>query len=312
MKFYEVLGLDPSATSDDIKRAYRKLSFEKHPDKNPNALNEYQSINEAYETLRDPEKRCLYDSQNSFFSSCEPNQFDEQLNNIFSELLTGAINKGVKKGKGPAINGFASIFGMPSEDEYSPLDPSIFMRHSSNNVGFSKPEDIIIDQIISYEQAYLGCYIPIMIEREVIHTNRKSYEKETIYIDIKKGIDDNEIITIKDKGNVKDNQNGDVKVKILLEKSSMFSRKGIDLILYKTVSFKESLCGFKFDIHHLNGNVISFSSSRGNVIQNGDSKKIKNLGFSRDDIQGNLILTFHVSQPDTLSEEQLELIEEVF
>ena len=312
MKFYEVLGIDPNATSDDIKRAYRKLSFEKHPDKNPNSLNEYQSINEAYETLRDPDKRSLYDSQNCFFSSCEPNNFDEQLNNIFSELLSGAINKGVKKGKGPAINDFASIFGMPSEEEYSPLDPSIFIRNSSNNVGFSKPEDIIIDQVITYEQAYTGCYIPIMIEREVVHSNRKTYEKETMYVDIKKGIDGNEIITVKDKGNVKGSSHSDVKVKILLEKTSMFSREGIDLILYKTISFKESLCGFKFDIHHLNGNAISFSSSRGNVIQNGDTKKIKNLGFSRDDIQGNLILTFYVSHPDTLSEEQLKLIEEVF
>ena len=76
MKFYEVLGVDTNATPDDIKRAYRKLSFEKHPDKNPNSLNECQSINEAYETLRDPDKRSLYDSQNVFFSNCEPNHFD--------------------------------------------------------------------------------------------------------------------------------------------------------------------------------------------------------------------------------------------
>ena len=318
MNFYDILNVEKKATNDEIKRAYRKLSYEKHPDKN-NSLQsqeEYKLINEAYETLKDPSKRGIYDMNNGFISQMSNkgncSQMDDQLNNIFSELLSGAINKGVKNGKGHAIDGFASIFGMPSEEDYSQIDPSLFIRHSQNNAMFDKPDDIDIDQLITYEQAYSGCYIPIIIERERTRSNRKRYEKETIYIDIKKGIDSNEIITIKDKGNIKDGLHGDVNVKILLEKSFGFSRQGIDLIIYKEISFKESLCGFKFDINHLNSKTMSFSSSRGNVIQNGDTKKINNLGFIRDDIQGNLILTFTVLPPDVLSEEQLSLIDNLF
>ena len=52
MNYYEVLGVKPKASSDEIKRAFRKISFEKHPDKNPNCKDEYLKINEAYETLR--------------------------------------------------------------------------------------------------------------------------------------------------------------------------------------------------------------------------------------------------------------------
>lgn len=321
MKYYKVLGVDINANQDDIKRAYRKLSFEKHPDKNKNSetTKEYQEINEAYAVLSDVEKRNMYDmQQNGFVNFDDTHKFDDQLTNLFSDLLSDAINKGVKKGKGNAIDGFASLFGMPSEDNISPLDPSIFLHHPQNHlinqfgVGVNKPENIEIEQTITYEQSYSGCCIPIIIDREIIRSTSKKYEKETIYIDVKKGVDDNEIITIKDKGNIWDNTYSDVKIKILLENSRKFERHGINLVLFKKITFKESLCGFKFDINHLNGNTISFSSSRGNIIQNGDTKSIKNLGFSRDDVQGDLILTFQVLQPETLNNNQLKVIENIF
>ena len=130
MNYYEVLGVKPKASSDEIKRAFRKLSFEKHPDKNPNCKEEYVKINEAYETLKDKDKRKMYD-----FSYMNPTVVDYQdtgvanmdINNFFSEILSSAIDKGVKKGKGKQINEFAAIFGMPSGIN-EPFDPSIFMN----------------------------------------------------------------------------------------------------------------------------------------------------------------------------------------
>ena len=315
MNYYNVLGVGEGATHSEIKKAYRKLSYEKHPDRNSGKDDEYKKINEAYEVLKDANNRHNYDSYTNLGgggSKCvNANVIDDQLNSLFSDMLTGVLDKGMKKGKGAQIDQFAALFGMPGPDDNVQFDPSIFMNPPHYNV-LQEPDDILIEQIISYEQAYQGCCIPVNIEREISKGHTRRIECETVYIDIKKGVDNNEIIKLEKRGNVKDSVVGDVKIKILLERDTNFSREGIDLILYKSVTFKESICGFKFEIKHLNGESINFSSSRGNVVQNGERKVIKSLGFTRDDVIGNLVLVFNVKQPKTLTDEQLKTIENVF
>uniref|UniRef100_A0AB39JCY4 Chaperone Protein Dnaj n=1 Tax=Florenciella sp. virus SA2 TaxID=3240092 RepID=A0AB39JCY4_9VIRU len=312
MNYYDILGIKSNASQDAIKKAYRKLSMEKHPDKNPSAINEYKKINEAYEILKDQDSRNMYD-MNMNYTNKEQFNPDDQLNMFFSELLSAAIDKGSKK-KSP----LSAMFGMsmPTMDESIHLDNNIpiFM---SNGAGFplekeKMPEDISIEQTLSYNQAYNGCYIPIIVKRNIIKGSHKNTEKETIYINIKKGVDNNEIILIENKGNIINDLQSNIKVKILLNKSPDFDREGINLILYKKITFKESLAGFSFDIDHLNGNKIKFSSSKGNVVQNGDTKHIKKLGFCRDNLFGDLILSFIVIPPKELTTEQLNLIEDIF
>lgn len=306
MNFYEILGVNKGAGNDEIKRAYRKLSYEKHPDRNPDSGKEYQKINEAYETLKNKATRREYD-----YSTIGTDVIDNaNINNFFSEMLSSAIDQGIKKGKGKQIDDFASIFGMPISGDNTQFDPSIFMN--SADMFVSPPDDLLLEEVITYQQAYNGCYIPVNIEREIIKGRTRKIEKELIYITIESGVDNNEIINITGKGHVKDNICSDIKVKVVLENSSDFNRRGIDLILKKKITFQESLCGFKFIIEHIDGSSIQFSSSRGNIIQNGDEKQIKNMGFKRNGLTGNLILSFHVLAPSTLTEEQLTVIEEVF
>src|SRR5688500_19334625 len=66
--YYKILGVQRGASEDDIKKAYRKLARKYHPDvsKEANAKEKFQEVSEAYETLRDKEKRAAYDSLGSF------------------------------------------------------------------------------------------------------------------------------------------------------------------------------------------------------------------------------------------------------
>ena len=90
MSFYEILGVQETASPEEIKKAYRQLSLKYHPDKNPNdpsAVEKFQKVNEAYETLGDSDKRKQYDfgNKNPGFHQGAPSP--EDINNIFSHLF---------------------------------------------------------------------------------------------------------------------------------------------------------------------------------------------------------------------------------
>ena len=164
---------------------------------------------------------------------------------------------------------------------------------------------------ISLELAYKGNIIPLEIEKINKDNNIIKKEQETIYVNIPKGIDNNEIIIIKNKGNCLNNTiYGDIKVQIKIIENDIFKRKGLDLILYKNITFKESICGFKFNLEHLNGKSYMINNV-GNIIQNNDENIIKNLGLERDNYKGNLIIIFKIIYPKKLSLEQIEKLKNI-
>jgi DnaJ-class molecular chaperone len=175
-----------------------------------------------------------------------------------------------------------------------------------------KPEPLEMQIEITFENAFHGQQIPIQIERNIIQFgNIIRKEKEKVYINITKGIDQDEIIMIADKGNCVNQVYGDVKIQIKLLKHSLFERSGLNLIYNHTISFKESICGFEAIIENLDGNSLKLKSSPGNVIQNRDEKIIKGKGFVRSpDVSGDLIVSFKVLPPKVLSEKQVLLFSE--
>ena len=177
----------------------------------------------------------------------------------------------------------------------------------SNDKKKINPKTIIKIINITIEDAYLGKKYPIEIERWYIENNEKYNEKEKIYINLYKGIDDNEIIILEGKGHVLNKNNkGDVKIIIKIKDDIIFRRNGLDLIYEKNVKLKEALTGFSFNIKHLSGKIYEIKSCDFNK-----KKKIKNMGFKRGDDIGDLVINFNIIIPTNLTKYQKEEINKI-
>ena len=133
-------------------------------------------------------------------------------------------------------------------------------------------------------------------------------EQEKIYMIIPPGIDDGEIIEVPDKGNGQFDRRGSLRLHIKIMHNETFQRKGLNLIYNHTITFKESICGFEYLLHYIDGSPLKLKSSKGNIIQNGDEKSVKGKGFNRDGQTGDLVIHFKVT-PQELTEEQIALFE---
>jgi hypothetical protein len=116
--------------------------------------------------------------------------------------------------------------------------PKIHVFHGASPMNFQqamqKPTPIIKNISINIEQILLGCTVPVDIERWILENGNKVFERETIYVNIPKGVDENELIILRDKGNVLNEQfKGDVKIFVNICNNTPFKRVGLDLIFEK-------------------------------------------------------------------------------
>ncbi len=313
--YYKILNISTNASESEIKKQYRKMSLQYHPDKNNGDDEKFKEINEAFEILSDAQKRQTYDFQRNLNSDMNNFPINDELENLFNMFLNPK-HKSRMPMRSPPIPGFPPsatkihFFSGNLDDELSS-----FMNmgnNMTNNIPNKLPDDIEHKVCITMQQAYFGCNIPIEIKRIVVKSNEKYTEKETIYIDIPKGIDNNEKITIKDKGNVSNQNYSNINVFVCVENTSEFIRNGLNLIYEKKISFKESLCGFSFVIKHIDGREFKLNSKAGDVILHTQEKTIQKLGMERNDKIGNMIIRFKIILPETLSVKQISMIEEYF
>jgi DnaJ-class molecular chaperone len=304
--FYNILGVNENASKDEIKKAYRSLQMKYHPDKNlgsQESINMTQKINEAYETLGDEQKREAYNNMrnNPFMrmDSQGPHNMDIPLNDIFNMM-------------------FGSPFGMPGIPGMGGMSPGakihIFHGGPMNmQQAMNKPIPIIKSLQINMQQVFNGVSLPLEIERWILENGTKVFEKETIYVDVPQGIDENEMIVLRDKGNIISEQcKGDIKINILVKNNTQFKRSGLDLILDKTISLKESLCGFFFELNHINGKSYTLNNNKGSIIPPEYKKVYPEMGLKRGQHKGNLIIHFHIDFPTVLTSEQIDKLSDIF
>jgi len=300
MDLYKILNVEKSSSQEEIKKAYRKASLKHHPDRGGNA-EEFKKINRAYEVLGDEMKRRDYNMKSSspFFNGDVFNNDAAEMPDIFKMFFGG----------GPVDIGRMAGFGGPGGG----INPNVHIFRNGKPVfkRQSKPPPISKTVKITLVDAYNGLKFPLEIERMIIGNHTKT-EKETIYVDIYKGIDTNEIILIEGKGNINEyGIQGDIKIFIRIENHNIIQRQGLNLLVKKEIGLKDSLVGFKFDIEHLNGKTYTINNTNGKVINHGYESVIDNMGMVRDDRVGKLIVVFHVNFPKILSDEQRKKLSEI-
>ena len=313
MNYYEILGLPINASQEDIKRKYRNLQLQYHPDKDNNLSGgKYEEICHAYEVLSKKESRLEYDNKLN-------NKLVVSDDNIINNSNNNRINENI--GEAFMENLIEKIFN-PEKSKNKPIDKNNILMSmlddamssiQNNDINFGLDyhiEEIVKSINITYEESYMGCVKNIKIDREVsyIGSDKKTHkliENELIYINIPMGIDDGEIIILKNKGNIFSKIKGDVKIIVKLKKHKIFDREGLDLILNKNISLVEALSGIKLQITHLNNKKYNFTTED-KIIQPNSIEEIKELGFKREDMVyvGRLLIKFNVNIPEKLTLEQ--------
>jgi len=275
--YFTTLNLSNNASLQDIKKAYRTLSIKYHPDKNSQADPVlFNKVNDAYVKLTNNFNLIQSCIQNNGSLMQQQQQQQQQIQQTQIKQSTIIQN---------------------SPQHYNNSGDSL---HNSNNY-----EDITITLNITYYDAYTGGSKPITIERKLFTNNVICSETETLYVAINKGIDNNEIIILENKGN-KYTYNSittysNVKIIIILTKHEYFERNGLDIIYLKTISLKEALIGCNFTLIHINNKHYKIVSNE--IIDFNYEKIVNNLGFIRETYIGNLIIKFTIIFPKVLSQD---------
>nr|QEG03108.1 DnaJ protein ERDJ3B isoform X1 [Cymbidium ensifolium] len=316
--YYEVLQVPKGASDEQIKRAYRKLALKYHPDKNQGneeANKRFAEINNAYEVLTDSEKRGIYD------------RYGEE----------GLRQHAASGGRGPGMNIqdiFSSFFGGSTREEEERIP---------------RGDDVIVELDVSLEDLYMGGSLKVWREKNVLKSapgkrrcncrNEQrhiqiapgmyqqiteqvceecpnvKYEREGYFItvDIEKGMKDGQEVTFYEDGEpIIDGENGDLKFRIRTAAHERFKREGNDLYTTVTISLVEALVGFEKTIKHFDDHLVDIGTK--GITKPKEIRKFKGEGMPvhLSSKKGDLYVTFEVSFPRSLTENQKTKIKEIF
>jgi len=278
MDYYDRLGVSRNASEKEIKTAFRKLAAKHHPDKGGDHK-KFTELNEAYQTLTDPQKKQMYDQ----FGTADPQQAGFNPNGQEFHFNSGNME-----------DIFGAFFGGGN-----PFGGG-FRRQPQRN------RDVTIACDITLGEVYIG--------KGVIATFRtNSGREQTVNIDIPKGIRHGETIRYQGLGDdsIPNLQRGNLNVKVRILKHPLYNVDGSDLHTSKTINVFDLMLGTATMLELPTGRKISITIPQGT--QPGTVMSISGQGLPdyNSGYSGNIYLQIKGEIPKNLTEEQLDLIRKI-
>ncbi|XP_072395606.1 dnaJ protein homolog 1-like [Diabrotica undecimpunctata] len=320
-EYYKILGISKNATDDEIKKAYRKLALQYHPDKNksPEAEERFKEVAEAYEVLSDKKKRDIYDAYGEEgLKGGFPGATGGFGGNTFTYTFHGDPRATFAQFFGNA-NPFGDLFGFQDNITRSD-DPFTFFHvvssHSNRGHRSGREQDLPIqhDVYVSLEDIMTGCTKNMRINRKVIRNGRLEREDKILSINIKPGWKEGTKVTFPQEG---DQNTGNVPADVVFvirdKPHKIFKREDSNIRYTANISLKEALTGCSIMVPTLSGEQINLQYSS-QVISPKTVKRLigKGLPFPKEPSRrGDLIVSFDIIFPNKLSEKSKKVLSEV-
>lgn len=347
--YYEILGVAETATQDEIKKAYRKKSFEFHPDRNNNdpvSEKKFKAINEANQTLSDPDKRSQYDRKRSGGGQVE---FDEEGIQFNVEDLFGLFGKFRGSGfpffgrqrnhREPPVEALPIQLhvNLSLSEVFKPQQKEVEFQYLSTckdckGVGYSQSASSThklncedcggsgnIHQVNPYKRDSGPVSKPcktcegkghkLVDPCSVCKMNKIVSGKTSEKFDIPVGVQDG-MGTVINGYPLPDGSKRNIQLLIHVSEHEEYHRQGNDLILVKELSFGDAVLGCEYELDHIDGTKLKITIPAG--IQHGTQLRVQGKGtpFIHQEMnRGDLYVIGSIKIPTQLTEEQKQYIE---
>jgi molecular chaperone DnaJ len=337
--YYEILGVGRECGTEDLRKAYRRLAMQYHPDvnKNGDAEDRIKEINEAYEVLSDEQKRQTYDRYGHAGLNGGTGDFSgfSDISDIFESFFGfsgGAAQRGPRQGEDLRANATLSfeeaIFGVEKELEIERMGTCPTCNGSGAEAGSKPtrcPECGGSGQVRRVRSSLFGSFVNVTTcprcsgQGEIVanpckecHGQQRVRTKKRITVTIPPGVDDGTRVRVSGEGNagIFGGPAGHLYVFLTVKQHAYLRRKENDIHLNLTINVAQAALGDEIKVPTLDGEVpltIPAGTQTGQTF----SIKGKGVPFLRHDGRGDEKVTVFVSTPTNLSAAQKELLQEL-